>query len=91
MKRPSPIPYLLTLPAVAVFVFYVAYPLVYTLVLSAYSWSPVNPVKIWRGLGNYADLLHDPNFFVALRNNAYFVLLSLAVQLPVALLERSHG
>ncbi|HEY3396169.1 MAG TPA: ABC transporter permease subunit [Armatimonadota bacterium] len=85
-KRSSLIGYLLTLPALAVFVFYVAYPLVYTVVLSAYSWSPVNPVKLWRGLGNYADLLADPNFYVALRNNAYFVLLSLAVQLPLALL-----
>ncbi len=86
MKRPSLIPYLLTLPALAVFVFYVAYPLIYTVVLSGYSWSPVNPIKTWRGIGNYADLLHHPNFYVALRNNAYFVLLSLAIQLPVALL-----
>jgi raffinose/stachyose/melibiose transport system permease protein len=86
MKRPSLLAYLLTLPALAVFVFYVAYPLVYTLVLSAYSWSPVQPGRIWRGLGNYADLLHEPNFYVALRNNAYFILLSLAIQLPLALL-----
>jgi len=85
MRRSSPIGYLLVFPAVAVFVFYVAYPLVYTVVLSAYSWSPVNPVKVFRGLGNYAELLHDPNFFVALRNNAYFIILSLAVQLPLAL------
>ena len=86
MKRPSLIAYFLTLPAPAVFVFYVAYPLVYTVVLSAYSWSPVHPGKTWRGLGNYADLLHDPNFYIALRNNAYFILLSLAIQLPLALL-----
>ncbi len=86
MKRSSLIGYLLIFPALAVFVFYVAYPLVYTVVLSGYSWSPVNPVKVWRGLGNYADLLGDPNFYVALRNNAYFVVLSLAVQLPLALL-----
>lgn len=86
MKRSSLTGYLLTLPALAVFVFYVAYPLVYTVVLSAYSWSPVHPAKVWRGLGNYAELLQDPNFYVALRNNAYFVLLSLAIQLPLALL-----
>lgn len=85
-KRSSTVGYLLLLPALAVFVFYVAYPLLYTVILSAYSWSPVNPVKSWRGLGNYAALLGDPNFFVALRNNAYFVLLSLALQLPLALL-----
>ena len=86
MKRSSLIGYLLVLPALAVFVFYVAYPLIYTVVLSGYSWSPVNPAKVWRGLGNYVELLGDPNFYVALRNNAYFVLLSLAIQLPLALL-----
>ncbi len=85
MRRSPLVGYLLVLPAVAVFVCYVAYPLVYTVVLSAYSWSPVHPSKIFRGLGNYAELLRDPNFFVALRNNAYFIILSLAVQLPLAL------
>ncbi len=74
------------LPALLVFAAYVAYPLLHTVLLSAYSWSPVNPVKIYRGLGNFAELFQDPNFGVALRNNTYFIALSLAVQLPLALL-----
>ncbi len=86
MKRAHLAGYLLVLPALLVFVAFVAYPMAHTVLLSGYSWSPVNPVKIARGLGNFAELLRDPNFSVALRNNAYFIIVSLAVQLPVALL-----
>lgn len=85
MKRSPAIGYLLVLPAVVVFGLYVAYPLLHTVVLSAYWWSPVNPEKLYRGLGNFAELLRDPNFYGALRNNAYFIILSLAIQMPLAL------
>ncbi len=86
MKRSPPVGYLFVLPALLVFAAYVAYPLLHTVLLSAYSWSPVNPIKVYRGLGNFAELLRDPNCGIALRNNVYFILLSLAVQLPLALL-----
>ncbi len=86
MKRTHLVGYLFVLPALLVFAAYVAYPLLHTLALSAYSWSPVNPVKVYRGLGNFTELLHDPNFGTAVRNNAYFIVLSLAVQMPLALL-----
>ncbi len=86
MKRAPLVGYLFVLPALLVFVAFVAYPMVHTIVLSGYSWSPVNPVKVPRGIGNFAELLGDPNFSVAVSNNAYFIILSLAVQLPGALL-----
>ena len=85
MKRSSGIGYLLVLPAVLVFAAFVAYPLLHTVLLSAYSYSPVNPVKIYRGLANFHDLFADPNFGVALRNNVYFIALSLLIQMPLAL------
>ncbi|MFO7947275.1 MAG: ABC transporter permease subunit [Armatimonadota bacterium] len=85
MKRSPLIGYLLVFPAVAVFALYVAYPLLHTVVLSAYSWSPVDPQKIYLGLDNFIELCTDPNFGVALRNNAYFIIISLAVQMPLAM------
>lgn len=78
--------YLMLLPALAVFALFLAYPLVHTLVLSLYAWSPVSPRKLYEGLGNYAELLRDPGFHLALRNNVHFVTLSLALQMPLALL-----
>lgn len=76
----------MVLPAAAVFAFYITYPLVHTVVLSAYSWSALNPVRTWKGLGNYADLMQDPVLLTALKNNALWILLSLAIQLPLAML-----
>ena len=73
-------------PALLVFGVYVIYPILHTCVLSAYSWSSIEPQKRFLGLGNYSALLQDPHFHTALRNNVLFIALSLAVQLPLAFL-----
>lgn len=86
MKRTSLSGYLFVLPAVLVFIAYVAYPLLHTVLLSTYAWSPVNPTRTFVGVENFARLLSDPNFLVAARNNILFIILSLAIQLPIALL-----
>ena len=78
--------WLLVLPAVAVFAFYITYPLIHTVVLSAYSWSALNPARTWQGLGNYAELLRDPTLLTALKNNGWWIVLSLVFQLPLAML-----
>ncbi len=78
--------WLLVLPALAVFAFYITYPLIHTLILSAYSWSALNPVKTFEGMGNYAELVHDPTLRTALWNNLLWIILSLVLQLPLAML-----
>lgn len=78
--------YLLTLPAVVAFIAFVAYPLAHTVLLSLYAWSPIHPAKLYVGLGNFRELFSDPNFAVAARNNGWFILLSLLIQMPLGLL-----
>lgn len=78
--------YLLVLPAVVVFAFYITWPLIHTCTLSAYAWSALHPVKVYKGLGNYLDLWHDPVLRIAITNNAWWIVLSLVVQLPLAML-----
>ena len=73
-------------PALLVFGVYVIYPILHTCVLSAYSWSSIEPQKRFMGLGNYSALMQDPHFHTALRNNVLFIVLSLVVQLPLAFL-----
>jgi raffinose/stachyose/melibiose transport system permease protein len=77
---------MLVLPAAVVFAFYITYPLLHTIVLSAYSWSALNPVRTWQGMGNYVELYHDPVLRVALINNGLWIVLSLVLQLPLAML-----
>lgn len=86
MRRGSPSAYLLLFPALLAFVGYLVYPILHTCLLSFYSWSTVNQVKLPVGWQNYLTLVHDPNFYAALRNNGLFIVLSVAVQLPLALL-----
>lgn len=86
MRRGQSLAYLLLLPALLAFAAYIIYPIIHTFLLSFASWSAVNQVRVPVGWRNYLDLLHDPNFFMALRNNGLFIVISLAVQLPVALL-----
>ena len=86
MRRNGCSAYLLLLPALLTFVGYVLYPIVHTCLLSFYSWSTVNQTKLAVGWQNYSSLLHDPNFYTALTNNGLFIVLSVAVQLPLALL-----
>ncbi|MEN6548979.1 MAG: ABC transporter permease subunit [Armatimonadia bacterium] len=86
MRRNGSSAYLLLLPALLTFVGYVLYPIVHTCLLSFYSWSTVNQTKLAVGWQNYSHLWQDPNFYAALRNNGLFIVLSVAVQLPLALL-----
>ncbi len=85
--RRSPVPaYLLLLPALLFFAGYILYPIIHTFLLGFSSWSAVDQTRLAVGWKNYTDLWRDPNFTVALRNNGLFILISLAVQLPLALL-----
>lgn len=86
MRRLQLSAYLLLVPALLAFVAYILYPILHTCLLSFYSWSTVNQVKLPVGWQNYTNLLHDGNFYTALRNNGLFIVLSLVVQLPLALL-----
>ncbi len=78
--------WLLALPALAVFAFYITWPLIHTVVLSAYSWSALNPIRTFEGFGNYVELAHDPVLRTALINNGLWIVLSLVFQLPLAML-----
>lgn len=78
--------WLLALPALAIFAFYITYPLIHTIVLSGYSWSALNVAKTFEGFGNYVELAQDPTLRTALLNNGVWIVLSLAIQLPLAML-----
>ncbi len=86
MRRPFALSYLLLFPALFFFAAFVLYPIIHTFWLGFSSWSAVNPVRVPVGWANYIQLWHDPNFHIALRNNGLFIVLSLAIQLPLALL-----
>ena len=77
-------PYLFVLPFVLLFVVFLLYPIWRSIVLSFYK--SAGPRKeIYVGLGNYAFLLKDRLFWLAVANTAMFTLLSLLIQILASL------
>lgn len=73
------------LPALAVYAVYLIYPIVQSGVLSFSSWAGPGRPKTTVGFGNYAELIHDPIFWLSLRNTGALLLVSVFLQLPVGL------
>ena len=78
-------PYLFIAPFYILFVVFMGYPLVSSLVMSLYEMRGFQS-RIFVGIGNFIDLFRDPIFWKSLRNTAYFAAGTLTLQLPIALL-----
>ncbi len=78
-------PYLFIAPFYLLFVVFMGYPLISSLVMSLYEMRGFQS-RIFVGLGNFTDLFGDPIFWKSLRNTAYFAIGTLTLQLPIALL-----
>ena len=78
-------PYLFIAPFYLLFVIFMGYPLISSLVMSLYEMRGFQS-RIFVGIGNFIDLFGDPIFWKSLRNTAYFAAGTLTLQLPIALL-----
>lgn len=76
--------YVLSLPYVIFFVMFVAYPLIFSLVLVFHRWDIVTPMQ-WIGLKNFERLLNDPLFVKSILNTLTFLLIHIPLQIVVAL------
>jgi multiple sugar transport system permease protein len=62
-------PFFFLLPAGLMFAVFVVSPIVQSIWTSFYNWDGISRAR-WVGLGNYAELLRDEEFYTALWNNA---------------------
>jgi len=93
------VPYLLVLPALALMLLFIYWPLVYSFYLSALEWNFVSPVRTFVGLKNFANLTTDKNFRTALANTGVYllalgpvqVIVPLALAVLLSTIRRSHG
>lgn len=69
-------------PALALFAVFVVYPIIYNVQASTLKWDGVNPGQLV-GLGNYRELLHDPVFFITLKNSGWWILLTIVPQAAI--------
>lgn len=86
-KQQQWMPVLFLAPAVILFVVYVIFPILQSIWLSFYEWDGIGD-KVFVGFDNYIELFDDYQFWVALKNNIYwlvFFMLAPPIGLAIAL------
>ncbi|WP_375752981.1 carbohydrate ABC transporter permease [Vibrio sp. HN007] len=66
-------PWLFLAPGMIVFMIYVIYPILDSIMLSFYEWDGLGE-KIWVGFANYGELFDSDAFYTALKNNLYWLI-----------------
>ena len=79
-------PYLALSPVLLLLVVFLYLPLVADAAYSLHDWSSLSPTWHWVGFGNFRTLATDPLFWRSLRGNLLYAVVSLIVQVGVALL-----
>jgi len=74
------------LPAIVLFLIFLVYPIVQSIYYSLFDWKGFGSAVDFVGLGNYIRILTDKIFLKAIGNNLIIVVLSMAIQLPIALI-----
>jgi raffinose/stachyose/melibiose transport system permease protein len=77
---------LFLLPAFVLFLLFVIYPIFRAAYFSLFNWNGMGPATDFVGLNNYRQILTDQVFIKAVANGLIIVLLSLTIQLPLALM-----
>jgi raffinose/stachyose/melibiose transport system permease protein len=76
---------LFLLPALFLFLLFVIYPIFRSMYFSTFNWNGLGPAVKYVGLDNFIAILKDDVFIGAIKNCLIIVVLSLAIQLPIAL------
>ncbi len=86
IDRPAVTIILFLLPTAFFLALFILWPIYSTFRLSLFEWNGIDPQQTWVGLENWIRLLQDGIFYKAFRNNLIIVGLSIALQLPIAML-----
>jgi raffinose/stachyose/melibiose transport system permease protein len=78
--------FLFLLPAFVIFFLFIIYPIIRAVYFSMFNWNGMGPATIYVGLNNFKQILTDQVFMKSIGNCLLIVGLSLAIQLPLALL-----
>ncbi len=78
------IAYLFISPYLLHFIFFIGFPLVFSIILVFHKWDIISPMQ-WTGMNNFLKLAQDKLFFQAIFNTGVFLLLHIPLQWVVAL------
>ncbi len=72
-------------PVILIMLVYIVYPIFATFDISLYKWNGISAKRIFIGLGNWKDLIGDPTFWYAFKNNILIMVCSILLQIPIAI------
>jgi len=76
---------LFLLPALVLYGVFVIFPIIQAVHFSLFKWNGLKPLTDFIGLANYQRALQDPIFQGAVSHNIAIIVLSFAIQIPIAL------
>jgi raffinose/stachyose/melibiose transport system permease protein len=65
---------------------FVVWPIIQSFEISLYEWNGIDPTRDYIGLANWSRLVTDQVFWKAFGNNLVVVVLSIVIQMPIAML-----
>lgn len=86
MKKRKLTPYFFVLPGLIIILLFVYYPIIQNLIYSVLDWDLFSGTKKFIGLKNYIKLFKNDSFRVALKNNLWYIGISLFFQVGVSLI-----
>lgn len=84
ITRKKILPYLLVSPYIVHFLLFVAFPVVFSIVLTFHKWNIIAPME-YTGLNNYVRLFNDKTFIKSMGNTLIFLVIHIPLQIIVAL------
>jgi multiple sugar transport system permease protein len=84
INRKKILPYLLVSPYIVHFILFVAFPVVFSIVLTFHKWNIISPME-YIGLNNYIRLFKDATFLKSIGNTLIFLLIHIPLQIIFAL------
>ncbi|WP_195571219.1 carbohydrate ABC transporter permease [Paenibacillus sp. 1001270B_150601_E10] len=83
----KPLTYILfVLPAIILFIAFFIYPIMDAIYYSFTSWNGISKNVKFIGIENYTTVMSDGEFWSSVKNNGYFILFSLFIQVPIIII-----
>ncbi|MBW4081843.1 carbohydrate ABC transporter permease [Paenibacillus sp. S150] len=77
---------LFVIPALILFLMFFIYPIFSSIYYSLTSWNGVSDTVKYTGMSNFKKALGDERFWVSVKNNGWFILFSVFIQVPLIVL-----
>jgi len=74
------------LPALLLIAVFIVYPVIDTFIISGFKWNGISADKVFNGLGNWKELLHDEMFWKSFEHNIIVMVFSILLQIPIGML-----